>query len=78
MTRVFPDVSFKNVYSPTLVLEVSAMMMEGSHLDSDECGTFGLTAKRAPKANRSLQAEPRGGVGARARRRHACYPTTRR
>lgn len=63
MTRVFPDVGFKSVHSLALVLEVSALMMEGSHLDSDECGTFGLTGKRAPKANRSLQADPMTAAG---------------
>lgn len=40
MTRVFPNVGFKNVYSPALILEVSIVMMEGSHLDNDECGTI--------------------------------------
>lgn len=63
MTRVFPDAGFKNMYSPVLVLEVSAVMMEGSHLDSDECGTFGLTGKQAPKANQSLQADPTTAAG---------------
>lgn len=53
---MFPNVGFKNLYSPALILEVSIVMMEGSHLDSDECGTF--ARERWPDWKMSTQSKP--------------------